>query len=305
MVLSPLTGLNSKKIKDIQVRDIVRGYKEELGIDTEKYFEGLDSISIYEDEMTGYRFYHPLTLAGDGEFYEQLEKYPWYYVTTKIEHEDALTYIDGASSLLEIGCGRGEFLEKVQKQNIKATGLELNESAVREGQARGFKVLHESIEEHTKAHPGEYDVVCSFQVVEHIADIGTFMKASIDALRPGGKLIICVPNNDSVLFHAGQEIYLNMPPHHMGMWDIHSLTALTRAFPLTLFDIRLESLQSQHVGFARKVALRSVLEKLGRRNLAWIPGLGFIAEKILRMGAYALAPHMIGHSITAVYTKNS
>ncbi|MDB5266922.1 MAG: putative methyltransferase [Parcubacteria group bacterium] len=301
-IISPLTGSDAKKIKDIPVQDIVRGYKDELAIDVQKYFKDLDSISIYEDS-TGYRFYYPLTLAGDGAFYEELERYPWYYVDTKLEHSEAINFLGDAKTLLEIGCGRGEFLHKAKEKNINVTGLELNENAVQAGQAKGFNILHESIEDHAKANPHEYDVVCSFQVAEHIANIGAFMQASIDALKPGGKLIICVPNNGSVLFHTGRDIFLNMPPHHMGIWDAHSLVALTRAFPIALIDIRSESLQPQHVQFARRVAMESFETKLKRRGLAWIPGLRFIGDKILRLGAYALAPHIVGHSITAIYRK--
>jgi SAM-dependent methyltransferase len=303
-ILSPLTGsTNVRKVKDVPSKSIINFYEENLKVDISKYFKGLENISIYECLDSGYKFYYPFTLAGNGEFYEQLQKHPWYYMDWKWEHQKALEVLGGAKNLLEIGCGRGEFIEKVQKSGISCIGLELNEDAAVEGNKKGVKILNESIEEYSKSHQNEFDVVCSFQVVEHISNVGEFIKASIDCLKPGGKLIICVPNNDSVLYKIGMEIYLNMPPHHMGMWDTNSLIKLPRFFPIEVDSVYLEPLQSYHAWFAKSVAETKFKEKLDKKKLDWIPFLKKFGDRMINMTVRAVSEHIIGHSIMVVYTK--
>ena len=62
----------------------------------------------------------------------------------------------------------------------------------------------------------------------------------LNALRPGGILILGVPNNDGLIGFA--DAPLNMPPHHMGLWKKKSLVALTQVFPLDLKVVEVEPL---------------------------------------------------------------
>lgn len=50
--------------------------------------------------------------------------------------------------------------------------------------------------------------------MEHISDVASFIKACILLTKPGGYIILSVPNNDA--FVGAQELPLNMPPHHVG-----------------------------------------------------------------------------------------
>lgn len=61
--------------------------------------------------------------------------------------------------------------------------------------------------------------------MEHVADIKSFIKYSLSVLKPGGKMVVNIPNNDCLMF-GGKNIILNIPPHHMGMWNINSLIKL-------------------------------------------------------------------------------
>jgi len=301
---SPLTGsTNIRKVKDISIKNIIENYKTQLNVDVSEYFKDLGEASIYECLDSGYQFYYPFTLAGNSEFYEQLQKYPWYYMDWKWEHEKTFQELGQVKNLLEIGCGQGEFLEKVRTKGINCVGLELNEKAVKKGEEKGIKILNESIEEYAKNHKGEFDVVCSFQVVEHIANVGKFIQNSIECLKPGGKLVICVPNNDSVLYKTGEDIYLNMPPHHMGMWNINSLIKLPLFFPLEVEGVHLEPLQSYHAGFAISVAKNKFKEKLNRKNLGWIPFLKYFGNRMINVAIRSISEHIIGHSIMVVYIK--
>ena len=73
------------------------------------------------------------------------------------------------------------------------------------------------IEDHADQRPGHYDAVTSFQVLEHVTEPASFLRACVKALRPGGRLLLGVPNNDSFLGLL-EDNWLNMPPHHMSLW---------------------------------------------------------------------------------------
>ncbi|OGD32456.1 hypothetical protein A3C91_02350 [Candidatus Azambacteria bacterium RIFCSPHIGHO2_02_FULL_52_12] len=303
-IKSPLTGSdNVEKESEIRTDFLIKHYREQLGVDVRNYFKGIDTVGIYRCLDSGYRFYHPFNITGDGKFYEELQKNAWYYMDWKWEHGKALAMVRDAKTVLEVGCAQGEFLEKVHAQKIDCTGLELNAHAAGVGRKKGLHILEESIQDHARKNKERYDVVCSFQVAEHIAPIGEFLRASLDALKPGGKLIISVPNNDSIVFKSGNDMILNMPPHHMGLWDMHSLISLQRFFPVRIEDILLEPLQTYHKGYARDIIQKKLHEKLKKRSLAWLPGVGKISNRFINMNVQALVEYIIGHTIMAVYTK--
>ncbi len=303
-IKSPLThSLNVKKRKEIKTEFLIEKYREMLGVDVKKYFTGLDSVSVYECLDSGYQFYYPFDITGDGKFYEALQKHRWYYMDWKWEHEEALALVKGAKSLLEIGCAQGEFLEKVAEKGTACAGIELNAHAAEVGRKKGLNILEESIQTHSQKNKDRYDVVCSFQVAEHIAPIGEFIQSSLDVLKPGGKFVMSVPNNDSLIFTANNDIVLNMPPHHMGLWNMNSLLSLSRFFPLRADGIYLEPLQSYHVNFANKIAEATYKEKLKRKHLSQIPFAETAPRRLINMSVRAVAPYIVGHSIMAVYTK--
>jgi SAM-dependent methyltransferase len=111
-----------------------------------------------------------------------------------------------------------------------------NDEAIRRAQAAGLNVFKQSIEEHATIAPGKYDVVCSFQVLEHVPEPRGFVHACVQALRPGGKLIIAVPAEDSFLGVAS-DAHLNMPPHHALRWTDRALRNLALREGLSIVEL--------------------------------------------------------------------
>lgn len=296
---SPVTGLeNVTHIKNIPCARIIEEYRNSYNIDVSRFFIDLDHISIYECTDTKYRFYYPLTLAGDGEFYAELQDRPNYYDPWKWEHETTTEYVQAGDKFLDVGCGQGGFIKRLQKQfNIECVGLELNERAAREARDQKLIVHQQFIEDHAAEFSDHYDIVASYQVLEHISEIDNFLQASIAALKSGGYLIISVPNNDSFLKHSF--VVSNMPPHHMGLWREESLKNLTQHYPLKLTKIHLEPIQSQHYSGYLNGQLQRFIPK---GNIAYK-----VAKKLyFPLGKKHLANHannIIGHTIMAVYTK--
>ncbi|MEM6342622.1 MAG: class I SAM-dependent methyltransferase [Bacteroidota bacterium] len=300
-VISPLTkNTEIKSINKIPVPTLVQKYQEELKLDIGTFVQGLETIELFECKKTGYQFFYPFNLDGDGQFYEKLERFDWYYLPWKWEHQQTLTLIKPGQSVLEVGCGPASFVAHLQKEGYEAVGLELNEHCVNQAQAEGLDVKLELVQDHANTNPNKYDLVCSFQVLEHIADVNSFLQASITCLKPGGKLVVCVPNNGSFIKDEKWNV-LNMTPHHMGLWKEDSLRKLENCFKIKTEEIRFEPLEPRHFHWYRKVW-----------ESKYLPKEGSIFYKIYhKMGLYKLIDKWIknhhqtihGHSILAIYQK--
>lgn len=299
IVKSPLTGKSNAVFeKNILCRNIIENYSKTFNIDVEKFFKNLESIQVYRCSETGYRFYYPFNIDGDGNFYEHLQKFDWYYMHWKWEHEQVYNLIKPNNKVLEIGCANGSFVEKLSKSGIECIGLELNEDAVEEGKRKGIKILNESVQEHAKVNHEKYDMICSFQVMEHIALIKDVIQSSIDSLKIGGKLVISVPNNDSFLGYD-TENYLNMPPHHMGLWNEQSLKCLPNIFNIKLKKIYLEPLQSYHKAYFSNVMIRYYSKKFKKFDSL----SNRIVSKLIPNLTFFFPNRIKAFTIQAVYEK--
>ena len=243
-MVSPITkSQNVSLVTEIDKNIVIQNYKDECNIDVSRYFADVDNIKIYKCEDTGYKFYYPLNLSGDAVFYEDLQKnLDSYYSVWKWENKIALKQIKKTDKVLDVGCGSGKFLEKLAELNIDCFGLEFNDNAIVECLKKGYDVKKQSVEEHSKDFKNFYDVVCHFQVLEHIVEPQEFIADCIKLLKPGGKLIVGVPNNNPFLFKNDKFHTLNLPPHHMGLWSKEALAALGKFNNLEIEKIVVEPL---------------------------------------------------------------
>src|ERR1035437_2260724 len=85
-------------------------YKKAFRIDVSRFFRKIDEVSIMKNDRTGLSFYVPRSIAGDGPFYEEMEKLSWYYMKEKWEYDVTRNIIGTSKRVLEIGCGDGAFL---------------------------------------------------------------------------------------------------------------------------------------------------------------------------------------------------
>lgn len=301
---SPITQSNNVQLEEgIPSSRIIERYKEELDIDVSEFFRTTKKISVFRCLDTGYRFYYPFDVSGNNSFYQTLEKFPWYYMDWKWEHQISFDLIREKSKVLEIGCAHGTFLSKIKEKNVLAEGLELNSAALSDGVSKGLTIYPESIEEFSKKNGSAYDVVCSFQVMEHVADIKGFIESSLSVLKPGGRMMVSIPNNNCLMF-SGKNIILNMPPHHMGMWDMNSLIKLQDYFNMKIESIHIEPLQKYHLGFAHKLAEGTVQKKLRHKLGPFSFLFKNLARRFAFLGISSISEHIIGHTILVVFKKN-
>lgn len=102
-----------------------------------------------------------------------------------------------ARSLLDVGCGTGEVLLAARERGWHVQGVEPIEDASREArEERGLDVRTGTLEE-SGLPESAHDVVSAFHVLEHIADSRAFLSSLARWARPGGWVVIEVPNFES------------------------------------------------------------------------------------------------------------
>ena len=233
---SPVTYSNNiTLLRSFDIEQVKALYIKETKVDVSRFFEGVKEIELYQCNDTGYRFYFPFTIYGDDKFYQDLNGLnSWYYQDNRWEHPLAITFLKSSDKILEIGSGDGFFIRLCKKNNINnITGLELNTAAAAKAAQEGNVIYNETIQDYSADHAGEYDVVCNFQVLEHIVDIKSFIDASLKVLKTGGKMIIAVPNNNPYLFEWDDYHTLNLPPHHAGLWNKAVFKNIEKIFSIT------------------------------------------------------------------------
>ncbi len=106
---------------------------------------------------------------------------------------DYLPYFDGASNVLDVGCGRGEFLQLLKERGITARGLDLNPEMAEACRAHGLEASTGDALATLRALPDQsLGGIIAVQVIEHLkpAYLSQFLQTAFFKLRPGAPLIL-------------------------------------------------------------------------------------------------------------------
>jgi len=99
----------------------------------------------------------------------------------------------GQADVLDIGCGRGEFLALLQEHGVTARGIDVNESMVEVCQSKGLDATRADALAYLRQQPpGSLGGLMAAQVVEHLdpAYLAALLDAAFDALRPGAPIVL-------------------------------------------------------------------------------------------------------------------
>jgi len=116
--------------------------------------------------------------------------------------------------VLDIGCGRGEWLELLRENNISAKGIDYDEGMIKACKALDLNVRKGEGIAYLKKQPKESSVaVSAFHVVEHISfeELRVLVGEAVRVLKPGGLLILETPNPENIKV-ATENFYLD-PTH--------------------------------------------------------------------------------------------
>ena len=208
-----------------------------------------DSLTILRCSC-GYVFMEPhLTEQGSQQVFSSpiTDNFPWlkrydlssYPAGRKpriiSNYENSLNWlsriIPGRPSLLDIGCGAGEFLSLAVKRGWVASGIDFDECSIKKiRDTLQIPVFHGSLEQ-MPANSESYDVVTMWDYFEHVEKPLETLRRARNLLKPGGFLVIACPNHNGWLFalarffqrlrggrnsHAFEMLY---PPTHLSYFD--------------------------------------------------------------------------------------
>lgn len=95
--------------------------------------------------------------------------------------------------ILENGCGVGMYLERLQTFGGRAVGLEFDFERAAEARRRAGAVVN-AAGENLPYPAGTFDLVLSHEVLEHVRDDRRSLEEIVRVLKPGGRLVLFVPN---------------------------------------------------------------------------------------------------------------
>ncbi len=106
-----------------------------------------------------------------------------------------------AMPVLDLGSGRGEWLELLQEEGLRGHGVDRNHSFVEAGRARGLPIVEADALAYLRSVPSaSIGAVTGFHILEHLtyAQIVTTLDETVRVLKPGGVAIFETPDPENV-----------------------------------------------------------------------------------------------------------
>lgn len=191
-------------------------------------------------------------VAGDSRFYElafgHTDRYPadkWEF-RSGLDHLRVKGEIPHDLQVLEVGAGRGSFLRQLIRAGVEPAGLAAVEYSVPGRRALADLGLgHVAGDELSWSAPpgpwmGRFDAVALFQVLEHLDDLDSKLLFLRSCLRPGGLLLIAVPNWRRISFNERNGALLDQPPNHISCFTREGMEALAErtGYAMSSWDVQ-------------------------------------------------------------------
>lgn len=156
--------------------------------------------------------------SGRGEVFRQQSKY-----YQAVQHLKSV----GVKSIADIGCGNGEFLRAMKGAGTEIIhGFEMNEKAAAQARDGGAWVQGGDLEYFIKNVSKNYDAISLWGVLEHLKDPLNAIKQLSQNLTAEGRLVICVPNVNSLLVRTLWPQAFTFCPQHLWYFSAASLSIM-------------------------------------------------------------------------------
>lgn len=221
----------------------VCGHTKHLEVRKPKYFRGgsqAESFSVVECQRCGFWFTNPRPEGDELARYYQTEDYishtdqkaslfdQVYHLVRNIALHQKRKLVQsingGKGKILDFGAGTGAFVLHMKHAGWTALGVEPDEGAREAGEKKGVSLQSDAYFESSEE---KYDVITLWHVLEHVPDLNTKLEQFHRRLRPGGALILALPNHASFDAQVYKDHWaaLDIPLHlsHFVKEDIRNL----------------------------------------------------------------------------------
>ena len=131
-----------------------------------------------------------------------------------------------SKKVLEIGCANGPFLTLARDLGADILGIDISADLVDEAVSNGLNCRVARVEEVT----GSFDVICLWDLIEHVTDPREFLAQVRRLSLPGTQLLIQTPRYGRVAELFGETWRYLLPIEHVVLYSLEALTALLSEF---------------------------------------------------------------------------
>jgi SAM-dependent methyltransferase len=162
--------------------------------------------------------------------------------------------------LLDFGCGAGDFLKRMRAFGWSVEGIDMSEKVACDvEQSAGIRV-HVGSLPHPEIHTASFDAVTMWNSLEHVHQPRAVVQAAWQALRPGGLLVVGVPNFEACSFRWFRENWYALElPRHLTHFTPATLGALVEREGFQVHSLD----QIARAGCLRKSARRATAAGAG------------------------------------------
>jgi SAM-dependent methyltransferase len=204
--------------------------------------------------------------------------------------------LNPGGKILEIGCGNGTFLRLAADRGYQVAGIDADPSAVKTAREINgiLNTQSLSVEEFiADTHRSRVDVICLFDVLEHLERPREIVQALGRLLAPGGHLVCTVPSHQRWPQWFASDV--DLPPHHLTLWSELALEQCFNYGDLEPVLIRRSPLLGEHLldqagrrwdGLQRSNALGMVLRGIGRFLV--MPVCAWVLSVVPKAGGFPL-----------------
>jgi SAM-dependent methyltransferase len=169
----------------------------------------------------------------------------------------------GRPTLLDIGCGSGTFLHLARQRGFEVYGMDVSEHAVLEARRQYDLAVKQGEIGSLGWDGGRFDYISMFHVLEHLPDPRQALAYAGGLLKPGGSLIIQVPNAASIQAGIFGSCWYGFDvPRHVINFTPGSLRLLLEQAGFKPLMVRRFSLRDNPAALASSLAVR--LDPIGR-----------------------------------------
>ena len=216
----------------------------------------------------GLGYYHPLPSDGEVAAFYPAEYYgepgtkfrPFIEKLVRIVGKRHVAFLSRevrkGGRVLDIGCGRGVLLGPLADMGLETYGVELSEHAVRGADPRADIRIAAHVRD-AGFKDELFDEIILWHVLEHLADPRETLEECFRLMRPGGKIIVSLPNFGSFQSRVSGAAWFHLdPPRHLYHFSTGALERLLRRCGFETISVHHFSLRQNPFGWIQSIQNR-------------------------------------------------